>query len=419
MDTFFEEFQHLRIQLEAIKSATDNFDDKKIIGTGGFGKVYGGELSHFKGRSMVAFKRLDRRFGQGNSEFWKEIMMLSRYTYENLISLLGFCDHNGEKILIYEHASNGSLDRHLRSNTLTWIQRLKICLDVGRGLSYLHDDKGTQQRILHRDIKSSNILLDDNWNAKISDPGLSKIGPANQQHTALITNVVGTFGYLDPMYMELGILTKESDVYSFGVVLFEVLCGRLCFENNNGKFPSLVRMWKQKYKQKKLDEIIFQDLNQDMDPQSLETFTDIAFQCLQKYRENRPTMSVVVEKLEAALELQQDEPDKFSVEKLKAYDGSDPQKPLLMAIKGQVYDVSQSRMFYGPGGPYSVFAGKDASRALAKMSFEDKDMNDDLTGLNVFELDALQDWAYKFMSKYVKVGTIKKPKATPEASTAN
>ncbi|XP_076959201.1 membrane steroid-binding protein 1-like [Bidens hawaiensis] len=130
-------------------------------------------------------------------------------------------------------------------------------------------------------------------------------------------------------------------------------------------------------------------------------------------------MSLVVEKLETALELQQDEPDKFSVEKLKAYGGSDPQKPLLMAIKGQIYDVSQSRMFYGPGGPYSVFAGKDASRALAKMSFEENDMNDDLTCLNEFELDALQDWEDKFQSRYVKVGTIKKLKGTPEASTAN
>ncbi|KAL0358969.1 UNVERIFIED_CONTAM: Membrane steroid-binding protein 1 [Sesamum angustifolium] len=97
----------------------------------------------------------------------------------------------------------------------------------------------------------------------------------------------------------------------------------------------------------------------------------------------------------------------IAAEELKEYDGSDPKKPLLMAIKSQIYDVSQSRMFYGPGGPYALFAGKDASRALAKMSFEEKDLNGDLTGLGVFELEALQDWEYKFMSKYVKVGTVK------------
>ncbi|KAI3735292.1 hypothetical protein L6452_14787 [Arctium lappa] len=109
----------------------------------------------------------------------------------------------------------------------------------------------------------------------------------------------------------------------------------------------------------------------------------------------------------------------ISEEELKAYDGNDPQKPLLMAIKGQIYDVTQSRMFYGPGGPYALFAGKDASRALAKMSFEEKDLNGDLTGLGAFELDALQDWEYKFMSKYVKVGSIKNPEAAaPEPSAA-
>jgi len=106
-------------------------------------------------------------------------------------------------------------------------------------------------------------------------------------------------------------------------------------------------------------------------------------------------------------------------EQLKGYDGSDPEKPLLMAIKGQIYDVSQSRMFYGPGGPYALFAGKDASRALAKMSFEEKDLTGDISGLGPFELEALQDWEYKFMSKYVKVGTVKTtvPVTEPESTT--
>ncbi|XP_031503092.1 membrane steroid-binding protein 1-like [Nymphaea colorata] len=109
-----------------------------------------------------------------------------------------------------------------------------------------------------------------------------------------------------------------------------------------------------------------------------------------------------------------------TAEELRAYDGSDPKKPLLMAIKGQIYDVSRSRMFYGPGGPYALFAGKDASRALAKMSFEEQDLTGDLEGLGPFELDALQDWEYKFMSKYVKVGTIKKETNTePESSAAD
>ncbi|XP_071706582.1 membrane steroid-binding protein 2-like [Rutidosis leptorrhynchoides] len=108
-----------------------------------------------------------------------------------------------------------------------------------------------------------------------------------------------------------------------------------------------------------------------------------------------------------------------TAEELKEYDGKDPKKPLLMAIKGQIYDVSQSRMFYGPGGPYALFAGKDASRALAKMSFEEKDLTGDISGLGMFELDALNDWEYKFMGKYAKVGTIKTEEATPEPSSAD
>ncbi|KAJ9537983.1 hypothetical protein OSB04_030716 [Centaurea solstitialis] len=303
--TFMDEFQHLKIQLEEIKLATNNFGDDNLIGIGGFGKVYIGLISHSKGRSMGAIKRLDSRFGQGNAEFWREIMMLSRYTHENLVSLLGFYDEDGEKILVYEHASHGSLDRHLSVTALTWMQRLRICLAVTRGLSYLHDPKGTQQRVLHRDIKSSNILLDENWNAKVSDFGLSRIGPANQQHTVLVSNVVGTLGYLDPLYMEMGWLTKESDVYSLGVVLFEVLCARLCFEYNNGRVEVLTRIWKQSYKQKKLHDIIHQDLLQQMDSVSLETFSDIAYQCLRRSREKRPTMALVMEKLEVALKFQE------------------------------------------------------------------------------------------------------------------
>ncbi|PWA87803.1 protein kinase, ATP binding site, Serine/threonine-protein kinase Plk3 [Artemisia annua] len=148
---------------------------------------------------------------------------------------------------------------------------------------------------------SANILLDKNMNAKVSDFGLSKMGPANQQYSTLITNAAGTPGYCDPLFMKTYCLTKESDVYSFGVVLFEVLCGRLCAEISNGQLNIFVPMWKKSYKEKKLDDIIFKDLKQQMDQKSLETFADIAFQCLQKNREQRPPMSLVVQKLKIAL----------------------------------------------------------------------------------------------------------------------
>ncbi|GJV49673.1 kinase-like domain, phloem protein 2-like protein [Tanacetum coccineum] len=303
MDSIMKEFEHLVVKLEEVKSATDNFNDTKIIGKGGFGNVYEGEVSQPRGKTKAAFKRLNPYYGQGNPEFWKEIMMLSLYTHENLISLLGFCDEGGEKILVYEHASNGSLDRHLSSTTLTWTQRIRICHDAAKGLCYLHEDKGNHHRVLHRDIKSSNILLDKNWKAKVSDMGLAKVAT---QFSFLITSTVGTLGYIDPMYLKMGFLTKESDVYSFGVVLFEVLCGRLCLDNSNARSGIMVHIWKQRYEENKLYEIIFKDdLIEALDWSSFEMFSQIAFQCLQDSREKRPKMSDVVEKLDIALKSQE------------------------------------------------------------------------------------------------------------------
>ncbi|CAI9284884.1 unnamed protein product [Lactuca saligna] len=274
MMRLINKFQHLKIQLEAIKLATNNFADENCIGRGGFGKVYKGDLVHSKGQRVVALKRLDPKFGQGNPEFWKEIIMLSLYKHENIVSLLGFCDESDEKILVYEYASRRSLDSYLKNDDLTWTRRLDICIGVARGLAYLHNPGVTQQRVLHRDIKSSNILLDENWNAKISDLGLSKFGPANQQYTFLVSNAVGTIGYCDPLYIETELLTKESDVYSFGVVLFEVLCGRLCITKKNGIQESLT-----------------------------------AYRCLKRDLEDRPLISDVVSILESALKYQHGAPE--------------------------------------------------------------------------------------------------------------
>ncbi|KAL4564922.1 hypothetical protein LXL04_028998 [Taraxacum kok-saghyz] len=299
-----KQFEHLKIQLEAIELATSNFAEDSCIGKGGFGKVYKGKLYHSKGHTTVALKRLDRTFGQGDSEFWKEVIMLSVYRHENIVSLLGFCDEKDEKILVYEYSSRRSLDLHLDSNDLTWIRRLKICIGAARGLAYLHNPSGTQQRVLHRDIKSSNILLDENWDAKIADLGLSRFGPANQKYTFLVTNNrAGTAGYCDPLYLESGILTKESDVYSFGVVLFEVLCGRLCFESND-KPQTFTQLVRKHYKQKNLNEIIWGNIKDEIHPSSLKVFSTIAYQCLKNDNERRPSMNLIVSELESALEYQ-------------------------------------------------------------------------------------------------------------------
>ncbi|KAI3703528.1 hypothetical protein L1987_73669 [Smallanthus sonchifolius] len=305
--SFTKDFDHLKLQMKDIISATNNFDPTKVIGHGGFGKVYKGELCSPKGQVTFAFKHLDRRLGQGNIEFWKEVMMLSEYKHENLISLKHFCIEGDEMILVYEYASRGSLDRYLSdASTLTWTQRLKICVGVARGLHFLHDPKKRQQRVLHRDIKSANILLDEKWSAKVSDFGLSKFGPANQAHTYVVSHGVGTPGYCDPLYWELGILSKESDVYSFGVVLFEILCGRLCYEYRNCELTKiLVPKWRRCYNEKSLDEIILPGLKEQMDPGSLKSFSAIAYQCVKKAREQRPRMAKIVKELELSLKQQE------------------------------------------------------------------------------------------------------------------
>ncbi|XP_076957788.1 uncharacterized protein LOC143633352 [Bidens hawaiensis] len=297
------QFQHLKIQLEAIQSATNNFSIDNWIGQGGYGKVYKGKLILSMGETMVALKRLNREFRQGEIEFWKEIMTLSFYKHENIVSLLGYCDDHGEKILVYEYVPKRSLDFYLTSDDLTWVQRLKICVGAARGIEYLHTPGETHLRILHRDIKSSNILLDSNWNAKISDFGLSKFAPANNHFTYAISNPVGTLGYIDPIYQEIGLLTKESDVYSFGVVLFEVLCGRLSFTKTN--IRPLIGLVRECYEHNKLRDIVYSTIKDEINEPSLKLFVDIAYQCLKRKREERPSMAQIVTALESAIETQE------------------------------------------------------------------------------------------------------------------
>ncbi|CAI9298693.1 unnamed protein product [Lactuca saligna] len=300
-----EGVQHLKIPLEDIKLATNNFGDDNFIARGGFGKVYIGQLTLSGQPITVAVKRLDRTLGQGDREFLMEIQMLSCYKHKNLISLIGFSDEGRENILVYEHAKHGSLDRYLSDSNLSWIQRLQISLAAARGFNYLHNDVGPQHRVLHRDIKSSNILLNENWEAKISDFGLSKIGPSNVEFTFLVTSACGTLGYVDPQYVRTGILTKESDVYSFSVVLFEILCGRLCFNERYQDERRFLSSLAQTYcEDNKLNEIIDPNLMNQMKLASFNQFSMVAYECLRENRSERPTMGWIVENLEKALELQ-------------------------------------------------------------------------------------------------------------------
>ncbi|KAL7619090.1 hypothetical protein Lser_V15G03328 [Lactuca serriola] len=309
-----KQLDHLKIPLQVIKNCTQDFDERNFIGKGGYGRVYTGILSWVDCiNQLVAVKRLDVTGFQGNKEFLTEVTMLSQYQHENIVTLIGFCNDNNEMILVYEYANNGSLDTYLRDTTISgglpWRQLLKISIGVASALDYLHNHVAEKHRIIHRDVKSANILLDENWNAKLSDFGMSRIGLANQQNTFVITNLAGTHGYCDPQYERTGFLTKESDVYSFGVVLFEVLCGRLaCVYNYNDERRFLHHLARSCYKNGELDKIIDHGFRKDIKPRTLFKFSTIAYRCLQETREARPTITEVAFQLKDAMKIQlQDE----------------------------------------------------------------------------------------------------------------
>ncbi|XP_021995873.1 probable receptor-like protein kinase At5g38990 [Helianthus annuus] len=208
-----------RFSLDEILSATKNFDNALVVGEGGFGKVYRATISVENDATfIVSIKRLDSDSNQGAPEFWAEIEMLTNLRHCNLVSLIGYCNDKSEMILVYEFIPHGTLDGHLHKygTSLSWVQRLKISIGAATGLHYLHTGTSTQHGVIHRDVKSSNILLDNEYGAKISDFGLSKIAPTNTSGAYVNTLVRCTFGYLDPEYFLTGRLTRKSDVFAFG-----------------------------------------------------------------------------------------------------------------------------------------------------------------------------------------------------------
>ncbi|KAI9385150.1 hypothetical protein POPTR_011G027900v4 [Populus trichocarpa] len=212
------------MDLSVIRAATDNFSVSNKLGQGGFGSVYKGILSD---GSEVAVKRLSRSSEQGEKEFKNEVLLIMKLQHKNLIRLLGFCVEGEEKLLVYEFMPNSSLDVFLFDPTkrakLDWSSRIDIINGIAKGMLYLHED--SRLRIIHRDLKASNVLLDNEMNPKISDFGMARIFSSNEDE-AKTARIVGTYGYMAPEYAMKGLYSTKSDVFSFGVLLLEIISGR-------------------------------------------------------------------------------------------------------------------------------------------------------------------------------------------------
>ncbi|XP_071723054.1 uncharacterized protein [Rutidosis leptorrhynchoides] len=280
-----------------LRKATDNFNESRILGEGGFGKVYSGV---FEDGTKVAVKVLKRDDQQGGREFLAEVEMLSRLHHRNLVKLIGICTEEQARSLVYELIPNGSVESHLHgvdkeSAPLKWEARIKIALGAARGLAYLHED--SSPRVIHRDFKASNILLEDDFMPKVSDFGLARTA-TDEESRHISTRVMGTFGYVAPEYAMTGHLLVKSDVYSYGVVLLELLTGRKPVDMSRSPGQENLVAWAHPFLTSKVGlERIIDTCLHGVPFDSVAKVAAIASLCVQPEASHRPFMGEVVQAL--------------------------------------------------------------------------------------------------------------------------
>ncbi|XP_073046280.1 probable receptor-like protein kinase At5g18500 [Primulina eburnea] len=284
--------------LRDLAIATDKFSKENVIGEGGYGVVYRGQLTN---GIVVAVKRLLNNLGQAEKEFRVEVEAIGHVRHKNLVRLLGYCIEGTHRLLVYEYVNNGNLEQWLHGamfqhGYLTWEGRMKILLGTAKAIAYLHE--AIDPKVVHRDIKSSNILIDDDFNAKISDFGLAKLLGAGETH--IITRVMGTFGYVAPEYASSGFLNEKSDVYSFGVLLLEAITGREPVDDSR-PLPekNLVDWIKMMVGVKRSEEVLDPNIDNRPSKSAFKRALLTALRCVDPNVEQRPPMSQVVRMLQS------------------------------------------------------------------------------------------------------------------------
>ncbi|MCD7470283.1 hypothetical protein HAX54_010012 [Datura stramonium] len=284
--------------LRELEISTNYFADENVIGEGGYGIVYRGVMED---NSRVAIKNLLNNRGQAEREFKVEVEAIGRVRHKNLVRLLGYCAEGAHRMLVYEYLDNGNLEQWLHgdvgpSSPLTWEIRMDIILGTAKGLTYLHE--GLEPKVVHRDIKSSNILLDKQWNPKVSDFGLAKLLGAEKSY--ITTRVMGTFGYVAPEYASTGMLNERSDVYSFGILIMEIITGRnpVDYSRPPGEV-TLVDWLKVMVSNRNAEGVLDPKLPEKPSSRALKRVLLVALRCVDPNAQKRPKMGHVIHMLEA------------------------------------------------------------------------------------------------------------------------